>query len=157
MGKRRKIDVTIWSQTSTIQQISKLEHFWYQQKLVAKASIWLVPIEWFYWTHHGIHRMIVRFVFTSAKCFILDFLIYPKFSNLSKIEQNIFRVFRLGQKRICCIYRLLAMGTMEEKVYSRSVTKQAMSFRVVDEQQIDRHYSMAELQELYTWVKTHLR
>lgn len=41
-------------------------------------------------------------------------------------------------------------GTMEEKVYSRSVTKQAMSFRVVDEQQIDRHYSMAELTELYT-------
>lgn len=41
---------------------------------------------------------------------------------------------------------------MEEKVYSRSVTKQAMSFRVVDEQQIDRHYSMAELSELYTYV-----
>lgn len=41
---------------------------------------------------------------------------------------------------------------MEEKVYSRSVTKQAMSFRVVDEQQIDRHYSMAELAELYTYV-----
>lgn len=64
-------------------------------------------------------------------------------------EQNIFRVFRLGQKQVCYIYRLIAMGTMEEKVYSRSVTKQAMSFRVVDEQQIDRHYSMAELQELY--------
>lgn len=65
-------------------------------------------------------------------------------------EQNIFRVFRLGQKKVCYIYRLLAMGTMEEKVYSRSVTKQAMSFRVVDEQQIDRHYNMAELTELYT-------
>lgn len=69
---------------------------------------------------------------------------------LSFSEQNIFRVFRLGQKKICYIYRLLAMGTMEEKVYSRSVTKQAMSCRVVDEQQIDRHYNMAELTELYT-------
>lgn len=47
-------------------------------------------------------------------------------------------------------YVLFIQGTMEEKVYSRSVTKQAMSFRVVDEQQIDRHYSMAELAELYT-------
>lgn len=42
------------------------------------------------------------------------------------------------------------MGTMEEKIYSRSVTKQAMSYRVVDKQQIDRNYNMADLEELYT-------
>lgn len=69
--------------------------------------------------------------------------------NPSNDQQNIFRVFRLGQKKNCYVYRLLAMGTMEEKVYSRSVTKQALSYRVVDEQQIDRHYNMAELGELY--------
>lgn len=46
--------------------------------------------------------------------------------------------------------KMYVQGTMEEKVYSRSVTKQAMSFRVVDEQQIDRHYNLAELSELYT-------
>ncbi|GAB0099384.1 transcriptional regulator ATRX [Sergentomyia squamirostris] len=74
--------------------------------------------------------------------------------NPSNDQQNIFRIYRLGQTRKCFIYRLLAMGTMEEKVYSRSVTKQAMSFRVVDEQQIDRHYNMAELAELYTLTKT---
>ncbi|XP_034473982.1 transcriptional regulator ATRX homolog [Drosophila innubila] len=73
--------------------------------------------------------------------------------NPSNDQQNIFRIFRLGQKKNCYIYRLIAMGTMEEKVYSRSVTKQAMSFRVVDEQQIDRHYNMAELAELYTLTK----
>lgn len=43
------------------------------------------------------------------------------------------------------------MGTMEEKVYSRSVTKQATSCRVVDKKQIERHYNMADLRELYTW------
>ncbi|XP_041451577.1 transcriptional regulator ATRX homolog [Drosophila obscura] len=73
--------------------------------------------------------------------------------NPSNDQQNIFRIFRLGQKKNCYIYRLIAMGTMEEKVYSRSVTKQAMSFRVVDEQQIDRHYNMEELSELYTLTK----
>lgn len=43
---------------------------------------------------------------------------------------------------------------MEEKVYSRSVTKQAMSGRVVDKLQIDRHYAMNELSELYALTKT---
>lgn len=43
---------------------------------------------------------------------------------------------------------------MEEKVYSRSVTKQAMSGRVVDKRQIDRHYKMSELSELYVLTKT---
>lgn len=38
---------------------------------------------------------------------------------------------------------------MEEKIYSRSVTKQAMSRRVIDKQQVDRKFSMAELDELY--------
>ncbi|XP_063697566.1 transcriptional regulator ATRX-like [Culicoides brevitarsis] len=64
--------------------------------------------------------------------------------------QSIFRVYRLGQKKTCYVYRLLAMGTMEEKVYSRSVTKQAMSNRVVDEMTVDRHFSYGELAELYT-------
>lgn len=43
---------------------------------------------------------------------------------------------------------------MEEKVYSRSVTKQAMSGRVVDKLQIERHFRNDELSELYALVKT---
>lgn len=45
-------------------------------------------------------------------------------------------------------------GTMEQKIYERSVTKQAVACRVVDSQQIDRHYNMDELTELYKSVKT---
>ncbi|CRK94153.1 CLUMA_CG007672, isoform A [Clunio marinus] len=62
-------------------------------------------------------------------------------------------IYRLGQQKPCYVYRLIALGTMEEIVYSRSVNKQAMSFRVVDKLQIDRHYRMDELSELYTLTK----
>lgn len=43
---------------------------------------------------------------------------------------------------------------MEEKVYSRSVTKQAMSGRVVDKLQIERHYRLNDLSELYVLTRT---
>lgn len=40
---------------------------------------------------------------------------------------------------------------MEEKVYERQVTKLAISKRVIDEQQIDRHYKENDLMELYNY------
>lgn len=40
---------------------------------------------------------------------------------------------------------------MEQKVYERQVTKQATAKRVIDEQQITRHYNQNDLNELYTY------
>lgn len=41
---------------------------------------------------------------------------------------------------------------MEEKVYGRQITKLAVAGRVVDEMQIERHFTDEEIRELYTFA-----
>ncbi|KAI4350074.1 hypothetical protein L6164_010597 [Bauhinia variegata] len=63
--------------------------------------------------------------------------------------QAIYRAWRYGQKKPVFAYRLLAHGTMEEKIYKRQVTKEGLAARVVDRQQVCRTVSKEEMLHLF--------
>ena len=62
------------------------------------------------------------------------------------------RVYRYGQRKPCCIYRLVCDFTLEKKIYDRQVSKQGMSgkrFLLVDKspylQWPDGHFQIFHL------------
>ncbi|XP_033615989.1 DNA repair and recombination protein RAD54B isoform X2 [Fukomys damarensis] len=66
--------------------------------------------------------------------------------------QAMSRVWRDGQKHAVHIYRLLTTGTIEEKIYQRQISKQALSGAVVDLTKTSEHiqFSVEELKNLFT-------
>jgi len=70
--------------------------------------------------------------------------------NPANDEQAMARVWRDGQKKQCYIYRMLAVGTIEEKIFQRQTHKKALSSCVVDqEEDVERHFSFSDLRDLF--------
>lgn len=64
--------------------------------------------------------------------------------------QAMARVWRDGQRKTCYLYRFLATGTIEEKIFQRQTHKKALSNCIVDNaEDVERHFSMADLKELF--------
>jgi DNA repair and recombination RAD54-like protein len=75
--------------------------------------------------------------------------------NPANDDQAMARVWRDGQKKQCFIYRLLSTGTLEEKIFQRQAHKKALSSCVVDnEEDVERHFSINELRDLFTLNET---
>ncbi|PVD23054.1 hypothetical protein C0Q70_16316 [Pomacea canaliculata] len=71
--------------------------------------------------------------------------------NPANDEQAMARCWRDGQKKQCFIYRLIATGTIEEKIFQRQAHKKALSSCVVDkEEDVERHFSLGDLRDLFT-------
>lgn len=69
--------------------------------------------------------------------------------NPANDEQAMARVWRDGQTKPCYIYRLVATGTIEEKIFQRQTHKKALSNAVVDNEDGERHFTTNELKELF--------
>jgi hypothetical protein len=65
--------------------------------------------------------------------------------------QALHRVYRMGQTKNVFVYRLLAAGTMEEKIYKKQVIKQQTSARVVDNETPEEFFDGHEIAELLSY------
>jgi len=76
--------------------------------------------------------------------------------NPANDNQAVDRVFRIGQKRDVIVYRILTIGTIEEKIYRRQVYKKGMSLATIDnggsaQQDFDKYFSNKDLFELFQY------
>ncbi|XP_063696815.1 DNA repair and recombination protein RAD54-like [Culicoides brevitarsis] len=70
--------------------------------------------------------------------------------NPANDEQAMARVWRDGQKKPCYIYRMLATGSIEEKIFQRQTHKKALSNTVVDSNEDgERHFTKDDLKDLF--------
>lgn len=67
-------------------------------------------------------------------------------------QQALARVWRDGQKKDCFVYRFIATGTIEEKIFQRQSHKQSLSSCVVDSaEDVERHFTLDSLRELFQY------
>ncbi|KAI8589351.1 P-loop containing nucleoside triphosphate hydrolase protein [Geranomyces variabilis] len=70
--------------------------------------------------------------------------------NPANDAQALARVWRDGQKKTCFIYRFIATGSIEEKIFQRQAHKQSLSSCVVDaEEDVERHFTLDNLRQLF--------
>ncbi|ODV86944.1 hypothetical protein CANARDRAFT_6510 [[Candida] arabinofermentans NRRL YB-2248] len=73
--------------------------------------------------------------------------------NPASDQQALARVWRDGQKKNCFIYRFIATGTIEEKIFQRQSAKMQLSSCVVDSNEdVERLFSSDNLKQLFKFA-----
>uniref|UniRef100_M4BTC1 Uncharacterized protein n=1 Tax=Hyaloperonospora arabidopsidis (strain Emoy2) TaxID=559515 RepID=M4BTC1_HYAAE len=67
-------------------------------------------------------------------------------------KQAAARVWREGQKKMCFVYRFLATGTLEEKIFQRQLSKEGLQ-NIVDDKEEVNSLSSKDLKRLFVFRK----
>uniref|UniRef100_K3WG33 DNA repair and recombination protein RAD54 n=1 Tax=Globisporangium ultimum (strain ATCC 200006 / CBS 805.95 / DAOM BR144) TaxID=431595 RepID=K3WG33_GLOUD len=70
-------------------------------------------------------------------------------------KQAAARVWREGQKKMCYVYRFLATGTLEEKIFQRQLSKEGLQ-NIVDDKEEVNSLSSKDLKRLKTRCQTRM-
>ena len=77
-------------------------------------------------------------------------IIYDPDWNPSTDIQARERAWRIGQKRPVTIYRLMTLGTIEEKIYHRQIFKQFLTNKILKDPKQRRFFKTGELRDLFS-------
>lgn len=78
-------------------------------------------------------------------------IIYDPDWNPSVDIQARERIYRIGQTKPVYIFRLIAKGTIEEKILQRQIFKKVMSEKVLSDATLKSDYSHSQLKDLFTY------
>lgn len=67
-------------------------------------------------------------------------------------KQAAARIWREGQKKMCYVYRFLATGTLEEKIFQRQLSKEGLQ-NIVDDKEEVNSLSSKDLKRLFVFEK----
>ncbi|KAJ5958322.1 SNF2-related protein [Penicillium vulpinum] len=88
-------------------------------------------------------------IHAANRVVIFDFMFNPTFE-----EQAVGRAYRIGQKKSVFVYRLIAGGTYEEKLYAKNVFKSQLAYRIVDKKNLIRQGSNSDSTYLASYTES---
>lgn len=72
-------------------------------------------------------------------------------------KQACFRAYRYGQQKEVYIYRFIVANSIEECIYRCAIHKNSAACRIIDEKEVERHFTRSQLQALQSFPEKVLK